>query len=175
MATRATLGYIDGNGEFRGTYVNFDGTSLEGSARERFETEGYEALVKWVEAGIAGGGYSSVSDAEPYGDGVQGVITASEYFGSRWLEYAVVVWEGGARSLEEHLYMRLQADRAFRLCWTEAARGGTRRSQAEMYARTVELAEVQYDDQPELRDCVIAECQRRQDDHRRMMSGYTGD
>lgn len=176
MATRATLGYIDSSGNFRGTYVHYDGTTLEGAARKRFEAEGYEALVKWIEAGVAGGGYSSVSDTEPYGDGPVGeAITTGHYFDTRYLEYAVVVGEGGARSLEEHFYTRLKADRAYRHCWQEAARGEVRRGQEEMYARTVELAEVLYEDEPEIRDAVIAEARRRREDHRRVMSGPTGD
>ncbi|GAA4767819.1 hypothetical protein [Citricoccus nitrophenolicus] len=161
MATRSTLGYIDSKGEFRGTYINFDGMDLERNAAERFETEGYPALVQWIDAGIAGGGYSSVDDTEPYGEGMTSPVTASEYFGSRMLEFAVVIWDHGARSLEEHLFMKLKADRAFAACYNEAARGVDYRTPAVMYARTRELAKVLYADEPELRDAVVAEVNRR--------------
>ncbi|MGW9550626.1 hypothetical protein ACWG8W_06175 [Citricoccus zhacaiensis] len=134
---------------------------LEEAAGKWFEAEGYPAMVEWIEAGIAGGGYRSVDDTTPYGEGSTEPITASEYFESAGLEYAVVIWDGGARSLEEHLFMRLKADRAFATCYNEAARGVDYRTPAVMYARTRELARVLYADEPELRDAVVAEVNRR--------------
>lgn len=119
MSTRSTLGYMDGAGKFRGTYIHHDGFYLDVAADARFKKEGYEALVDWIEAGIAGGGYSGIHDAVPYkdGEGEPGQpISAGEYFDSAWMEFAVVVTPSGVRSLEEQEFSRFLCEKTWGVC-----------------------------------------------------------
>lgn len=70
MATRSVVGYKNEQGQFRGTYVHWDGypSHMLPSLSERLRLEGYKVLTEWIEQGIAGGGYSSVDYNEPYND-----------------------------------------------------------------------------------------------------------
>ncbi len=64
MSTNAVVGYKDDNGNFRGTYVHWDGDSVRDCLLDVYG-QNREALVEWVEAGIKGGGHSSY-DSGPY-------------------------------------------------------------------------------------------------------------
>lgn len=58
MSTNSVVGYKDANGDFRGTYVHWDGDTVAESLSE-VHGQNHEALVNWVEEGIQGGGHSS--------------------------------------------------------------------------------------------------------------------
>lgn len=83
MSTRSALGYIAADGKYRGTYIHHDGDDVAEEANKRIEVNGVDALIEWIEAGIAGNGYSAIDSAEPYGDGQgedSGLITSEAYY-----------------------------------------------------------------------------------------------
>lgn len=73
MIVRSVAGYVNKEGEFRGTYVHTDGHPNEAlpKIQKRIKEIGYEGWVKWVEQGIEGAGFDSYdsdvafSDREP--------------------------------------------------------------------------------------------------------------
>ena len=71
MATRSVVGFIE-NGNVMGTYVHYDGypSYMVPTLQERLETEGYEALTKWIMKGIHHSGYRSASSTTPFNDKV---------------------------------------------------------------------------------------------------------
>lgn len=105
MATRSTMGYMDSKGEFRGTYIHWDGYGVGEEASKTLVEEGYHHLVTMVEEGIANGGRSTFDECKPYGDGRQPwLITSGKYFQDPSLEYAWVVLPKRVIPLETYLY-----------------------------------------------------------------------
>lgn len=82
MATRSVVGYAREDGVVRGTYVHYDGypENMIPSLTEMFERRGFEGMKEWIDAGVAGCGYSTI-DSEPYNDGPENLceINDEEY------------------------------------------------------------------------------------------------
>lgn len=171
MSTRSTLGYMDADGKFRGTYIHHDGFCVDVAASARFKNEGYEALVEWIEAGIAGGGYSGINDAVPYGDvdAPGEPISAGDYFDSGWLEFAAVVIPEGVRMLEEHEFWRALCTKTYGTC-VDLAFAELEPETTEERIRAYELVKVyvsrKWEAAPEVVRCVTERAQKMIDELR---------
>lgn len=71
MSTNAIVGYKDAKGNFRGTSVNFDG-DLAGEQLNEMLGGDRQALIDWVERGIAETGYRDLD--ETYNDEDEPVV-----------------------------------------------------------------------------------------------------
>lgn len=99
MSTTGSIGYIDQSGNYRATEIGADADpdSVSEIFPEKFAKMTSEAFAKWVEAGIAGGGYDSLHNCETLeerGDDTAGpcLIDAENY--DYYLDYAYVVTDG---------------------------------------------------------------------------------
>lgn len=115
MATRSIIGYIDNEGQFRGTYVHY-GMYVGRSAKTVLETKGYQFLVDWIEAGIPAGGYSTFGIIEkPYDDEGYTAHTVSSYFDDdSMIAYAWVVTYDAILTLESYLHQQKTLDLIYR-------------------------------------------------------------
>ncbi|MGW9550600.1 hypothetical protein ACWG8W_06045 [Citricoccus zhacaiensis] len=115
MSNIGLVGYFDWLGYYHATQVRWDSHTLLEDVGARFETEGYDGLRAWIDAGIVGGGYVDVSHTEsmdepgkPYNpmaaDGRASRV--ADYFDNFQTEAAVVVSRYGVRSLAEALFRR---------------------------------------------------------------------
>lgn len=100
MNNQSAVGYINTNGEFRGTYVG-----LTEDPNVVFNTvieiaDGDQARVEeWIEAGIAGGGYVSLDDDTTLSgsgddDDVVADMITDENYDSQNLDFVFVVKDG---------------------------------------------------------------------------------
>lgn len=88
MSTGAIVGYKDSKDNFRGTMVNFDGDLAGDQLNEMFGGD-RQALVDWVEAGIAGNGYRNLDEVYNDGDEPE-VCNSSDVENSR--RYGSFIW-----------------------------------------------------------------------------------
>lgn len=91
MSTRSAVGYYREQnpitGEkfgFIGTYVHYDGYQVHRDLYQRFGAD-VDAIKGWIDAGIAGGGYSNAVDSLPKAEQEYPVTLSDQGFDYFWL------------------------------------------------------------------------------------------
>lgn len=152
MSTMSTLGYLDDFGEFRGTTIHWDGMTVGATANDLLRENGSEWLMKFIDAGIGGGGYANLhAAAKPFNDKTEPeVITAGIYFDAVGIEYGWVLTDEGVKPLEQHLYEQKRMDLGFWDCWLKAEKQTPSLSNPLLLAATESHARETYANEPEI-------------------------
>lgn len=119
---QSAVGYIDANGEYRGTYVGFTedpnvvfNTVIEIAGGDQARIE------EWIEAGIAGGGYVSLDDDTTLNQSDEHDILADmitfENYDSQNLDFVFVVKDAVPEFYDPKNVLRQNPDelRVFRI------------------------------------------------------------
>lgn len=99
--TKAVVGYMKNENEFRGTYVHWDGDNVPGILGKWMPAE-QDAIVAWVENGIAKGGYHSAGeDSATFDEGEKLFTDILETFEN--VPYVYLVENGNLTDVFAHL------------------------------------------------------------------------
>lgn len=99
MNNQSAIGYINDNGEFRGTYVGLteDPNVVFNTVVEIADGDQGQ-IEEWIEAGIKGGGYVSLDDDTTLDDSGEDDVTADmithENYDAQNLDFVFVVKNG---------------------------------------------------------------------------------
>jgi hypothetical protein len=100
MNNQSAVGYINANGEYRGTYVGFieDPNVVFNTIIEITDGD-QNRIEEWIEAGIAGGGYVSLDDDTTVresgeDDAVAADMITHENYDAQNLDFVFVVKDG---------------------------------------------------------------------------------
>lgn len=98
MGTRSVVGYYTDGGDFRGSYVHYDGYPdvMIPELELLHEIRGYEGMIEWVEEGIKGAGRTSVT-SNPYYDSPGGYVN-----GLYDEEYGYIITRNGVDWVDCH-------------------------------------------------------------------------
>lgn len=97
MSNQSAVGYINANGEYRGTYVGYteDPNRVFNTVLEIADGD-QSRIEEWIEHGIAGGGYDSLDDDTTLkesgdDDAVEADMITNENYDTQNLDFVFVV------------------------------------------------------------------------------------